>query len=140
MNGGTHYWRSPDGTIGVRPLEESGRHCGRLTAGGVRMVLRKLGRSGEFRKMPHKVGSRKSPRRVGLLRTSIGVILYPTNILSIKLCLRYIIMYQPYWLLGHTSNRDFLDDTVVKAQRIIHGEVSHQHPLLLETVLLATDD
>ena len=39
----------------------------------------KLGRSGEFKKTPHKVGSRKSPGRVGLLRTSVGVILYPTT-------------------------------------------------------------
>ena len=67
MNGGAHYWRSLDGMIGVRPLEESGGHCGRSTAGGVRMVLWKLGRSGEFRKIPHKVGSWKSPERVGLL-------------------------------------------------------------------------
>ena len=77
MNEGAHYWRSPDGTIGVRPLEESGGHCGRSTAGGVRMVLWKLGRPEEFRKTPYKVGSRESPERVGLLRTSAGVILYP---------------------------------------------------------------
>ena len=75
---GAHYWRSPEGTIGVRLLEKSGGHCGRSTAGGVRMVLWKLGRLGEFRKMPHKIESRKSPRRVGFLRTSAGVILYPT--------------------------------------------------------------
>ena len=67
MTEGAHYWRSPEGMIGVRPLEVFGGHCGRSTAGGVRMVLWKLGRSGEFRKTPHKVGSRKSPRRVGLL-------------------------------------------------------------------------
>ena len=51
---------------------------GELMIGEVRMVLWKLGRSGEFEKTPHKVGSRKSPERVGLLRTSVGVILYPT--------------------------------------------------------------
>ena len=44
----------------------------------VRMVLLKLGWSRGFRKTPHKVGSRKSPRRVGLLQTSAGGILYPT--------------------------------------------------------------
>ena len=42
------------------------------------MVLWKFGRSGEFRKMPHKVGSWKSPGRVSLLQTLTGVILYPT--------------------------------------------------------------
>ena len=66
MNGGAHHWRSSDGTIEIRPLEESGGHYGRSTAGGVRMVFWKLGQPGEFRKTPHKVGSRKSPRRVGL--------------------------------------------------------------------------
>ena len=80
MNGGAHYWRSRDGMIGVRPLDESGGHYGRSTAGGVQMVLWKLGQSEEFRKMLHKVGSRKSPGRVGLLRTSAGVILYPTSV------------------------------------------------------------
>ena len=64
--------------IGVHPLEESGGHCGRSTAGGVRMVLWKLGRPEEFRKTSNKIESRKSPGRVGLLRTSVGVILYPT--------------------------------------------------------------
>ena len=78
MNGRAHYWISPDGMIGVRPLEESGGLYGRSTIGGVRIVLWKLGWPEEFRKMPHKVGSRKSPGRVGLLRTSAGVILYPT--------------------------------------------------------------
>ena len=78
MTEGAHYWRSPEGTIGVRPLEKSGGHCGWSTAGGVQMVLWKLGWPGEFRKMLHKVGGRKSPRRVGLLRTLTGIILYPT--------------------------------------------------------------
>ena len=82
MTEGAHYWRSSEGMIGVRSLEESGGHCGKSTAGGVRIVLWKLGRSGEFRKMPHKVGSQKSPGRVGLLRTSAGVILYPTLLIS----------------------------------------------------------
>ena len=59
-------------------MEKSGGHFGRSTAVGVWMVLWKLERSGEFRKMPHKVGSQKSPGRGGLLRTSAGVILYPT--------------------------------------------------------------
>ena len=80
MNGGAHYWRSPDGTLGVRPLDESGGHCGRSTAGRVRMVLWKLRQSEEFRKTSHKVGSRKSPGRVSLLRTSAGAILYPTSV------------------------------------------------------------
>ena len=80
MTEGAHYWRSLEGMIGVRLLEEFGGYCGRSTAGGVRMVLWKLRWLGEFRKMPHKVGSRKSPGRVGLLRTSTGVILYPTII------------------------------------------------------------
>ena len=48
MNGEAHYWRNPDGTIEVRPLEESGVHYGRSTAGGVRMVLWKLGRPERF--------------------------------------------------------------------------------------------
>ena len=61
------YQRSPEGTIGVRPLEKSGGYCGRSTAGGVRTVLWKLGQPEEFKKTPHKVGSRKSPKRVGLL-------------------------------------------------------------------------
>ena len=50
MTEGAHYWRNPEGTIGVRPLEESGGHCGRSTAGGVRMVLRKLGMTGGVQK------------------------------------------------------------------------------------------
>ena len=75
---GVHYQRSPDGMIGVHPLEESRGHYGRSTTGGVRIVLWKLGQPGEFRKTPYKVGSRESPGRVGLLRTSAGVILYPT--------------------------------------------------------------
>ena len=65
-------------------MEEFGGHYGRSTAGGVRIVLWKLGRPGEFRKMPHKVGSQKSPGRVGLLQTSAGVILYPTIIVLAK--------------------------------------------------------
>ena len=44
------------------------------------MVLWKLGWPGEFRKMPYKVGSWESLGRVGLLRTSAGVILYPTPV------------------------------------------------------------
>ena len=44
------------------------------------MGLWKLGRLKEFRKTPHKVESRKSPGRVGLLRTSAGGILYPTPV------------------------------------------------------------
>ena len=83
MNRGAHYWRSPDGMIGVCPLEKSGGHYGRSTAGMVRIVLWKLRRSEEFRKTSHKVGSQKSPRRVGLLRTSAGVILYPTVIMKL---------------------------------------------------------
>ena len=67
--------------VEVHPLEESGRYYGRSNAGEVWMVLWKLGRSGESRKTLHKVGSRKSPRRVGLLRTSTGVILHPTPVL-----------------------------------------------------------
>ena len=51
---------------------------GELIIGEVQMVLWKLGQPGEFKKMSHKVGSRKSPERVGLLRTSAGGILYPT--------------------------------------------------------------
>ena len=66
--------------VEVHPLEESGRYYGRSNAGEVWMVLWKLGRSGEFGKTPHKVGSRKSPGRVGLLRTSAGGILYPTPV------------------------------------------------------------
>ena len=83
MNEGAHYWRSLDGTIRVRPLEESRGHYGRSTAGGVQMALWKLGRSGEIRKTPCVVESRKSPERVGLLQTSAGVILYPTEPISL---------------------------------------------------------
>ena len=87
MTKGAHYRRNLEGTIGVHPLEESGGHCRRSTVGGVRMVLWKLGQSvlwklgqsGEIKKTPRKVGSQKSPERVGLLRTSVGVILYPTG-------------------------------------------------------------
>ena len=35
MNEGAHYWRSLDGTIGVRLLEESRGHCGRSTVGNL---------------------------------------------------------------------------------------------------------
>ena len=73
MTEGAHYCRSPEGMIGVHLLEESRGHCGRSTAGGVGMVLWKLGRLGEFRKTAHKVGSWKSPGRVGLLQTSTGL-------------------------------------------------------------------
>ena len=56
MTEGAHYWWSLKDTVGVHSLEEFGGHCGRSTAGGVRMVLWKLGRSEEFRKMSLKVG------------------------------------------------------------------------------------
>ena len=65
--------------IGVRPLEEFEGHHGRSTAGGVRMILWKLEQSRKFRKTSHKVESQKSLERVGLLRTSARVILYPTD-------------------------------------------------------------
>ena len=35
MTEGAHYWRSPEGRIAVRPLEESRGHSGRSTVGGV---------------------------------------------------------------------------------------------------------
>ena len=44
------------------------------------MVLWKLGRPEEFRKMPHKVRSWKSLGRVGLLQTLARGILYPTPV------------------------------------------------------------
>ena len=44
------------------------------------MVLWKVGRSRGFKKTPHKIGSRKSPGRVGLLQTLAGGILYPTPV------------------------------------------------------------
>ena len=52
VNGGAYYRRSPDGNMEARM-------------------------SREFRKMPHKVGSRKSLGRVGHLQTLAGLILHP---------------------------------------------------------------
>ena len=94
MTEGAHYWRSPEGTIEVHPLEKSGGHYGRSTAGGVWMVLWKLRRSGEFKKMSYKVGSRKSFGSVGLLQTLAGIILYPTN--SINQCNGLRVMMRSY--------------------------------------------
>ena len=77
--------------IGVRLLEESGGYHGRMTAGGLWMVLWKLERSEKFRKMPHKVESRKSPERIGLLQTLTRVILYPTNLISKEITVKLVI-------------------------------------------------
>ena len=56
----------------------------KLIIGEVRTVLWKIGWSEEFRKTPHKVGNQKSPGKIDLLRTSAGVILYPTIFIPIK--------------------------------------------------------
>ena len=49
--------------------------------------VRKLGRLRGFREMPHKVGSRKSPRSIDLLQTSIGGY-FISNTYEIKLGLK----------------------------------------------------
>ena len=43
------------------------------------MIIWKLGRSREFSKTPHNVGSKKNPGRVGPLRTSAGGYFIPNR-------------------------------------------------------------
>ena len=93
------------------PLEQLGRWVEKLIIGEVRTALWKLGRSRGFREMPHKVGSWRSPRRVGLLQTSVGGYFIPN--------IKYLKNTKDQWLI--------YDETDLKLVRFTDSSFQSDH-------------